>query len=90
MSEKINNFMRDCAWIRALLYFLIAAIPALMVDLGQFKSFSEVSNIALAIIICNFVLQGLIAVRAFLDQSISRVQKEKKDKKVELLNESSK
>ena len=85
MNEKINNFMRDCVWIRALLYFLIASIPALMVDLGEYKSFKEISDIALAIIIANFVLQGLIAVRAFIDQSISRT-KEKKEKKVELIN----
>lgn len=90
MSERINNFMRDCAWIRALLYFFIAAIPALMVDLGQYKSFSEISDIAMAVIIANFILQGLIAVRAFIDQSISRTQKEKKEKKIELLNEGSK
>jgi len=85
MNEKINNFMRDCVWIRALLYFLIASIPALMVDLGQYKSFKEISDVALAVIIANFVLQGLIAVRAFIDQSISRT-KEKKEKKVELIN----
>lgn len=89
MNERINNFMRDCAWIRAVLYFLIAAIPALMVDLGQYKSFSDISDIALAVIVANFVLQGLIAVRAFIDQSISRT-KERKDKKVELINEGSK
>ena len=85
MNEKINNFMRDCVWVRAVLYFLIAAIPALMVDLNQYKSFKEISDIALAVIIGNFVLQGLIAVRAFIDQSISRT-KERKDKKVELIN----
>lgn len=79
--------MKDCIWVRAALYFFIASIPALMVDLGQYKSFSEISDISLAVIACNFVLQGLIAVRAFIDQSISRAQKEKKDKKVELLNE---
>jgi cbb3-type cytochrome oxidase subunit 1 len=87
MSDRINNFMKDCAWIRAALYFFIAAIPALMVDLQQHKSFSEISDITLAVIIANFVLQGLIAVRAFIDQSISRTQREKKEKKVELLNE---
>lgn len=79
--------MKDGIWIRAFLYFAIAAIPALMVDLGQYKNFSEISDITLAIIACNFVLQGLIAVRAFMDQSLSRVNKEKKEKKVELLNE---
>ena len=90
MNERLNNFMKDCAWMRALLYFFIAAIPALMVDLGQYKSFKEISDITLVVIACNFMLQGLIAVRAFLDQSISRVQKEKRDRKVELINESSK
>jgi len=82
--------MRDCMWLRALLYFLIAAIPALMVDMGQYKSFSDMSDITIAIIVANFVLQGLIAVRAFIDQSISRTQKEKKEKKVELLQENAK
>lgn len=87
MNDRINNFMRDNAILRAALYFFIAAIPALMVDLQQFKSFSEISDITLAVIVANFALQGLIAVRAFIDQSISRTQKERKEKKVELLNE---
>lgn len=87
MNDRINTFMRDCAWIRAALYFFIAAIPAFITDLSQYKSFTEISGVALTIIIANFILQGLIAVRAFIDQSISRTQKEKKDhKKVELLN----
>lgn len=87
MSDRINNFVKDCVWLRAVLYFLIAAIPSLMVDLGKYKSFSDIGDIALAVIVANFMLQGLIAVRAFIDQSISRTQKEKKDKKVELLTE---
>ena len=86
MNEKINNFMKDCVWFRAVLYFLIAAIPAFMVDLGQYKSFSDITDISLAIIIANFILQGLIAVRAFIDQSISRIKEQKTSKKVELLN----
>ena len=91
MNEKINNFMKDCVWVRALLYFLIAAIPTLMVDLGQYKSFKEISDIALAIILANFVLQGLIAVRAFIDQSISRTKDEKRtQKKVEHVESGSK
>lgn len=79
--------MRDNAAIRAALYFFIAAIPALVTDISQFKSFSEISQIGLVVIVANFFLQGLIAVRAFIDQSISRTQKEKKERKVELLNE---
>lgn len=79
--------MKDCAWIRAGLYFFIAAIPALITDISQFKNFSEISQVGLIVIVANFMLQGLIAVRAFIDQSISRTQKEKKEKKVELINE---
>lgn len=79
--------MRDCAWVRAGLYFFIAAIPALITDISQFKSFSEISQVGIVVIVANFLLQGLIAVRAFIDQSISRTQKEKKEKKVELINE---
>lgn len=82
--------MKDCMWVRAALYFFIASIPALMIDLQQYKNFSEISDISLSVIILNFFLQGLIAVRAFIDQSISRTQKDKKDKKVELLNENAK
>ena len=87
MNDRLNNFMRDNAAIRAALYFFIAAIPAFITDISQFKSFSDISQVGLVVIVANFFLQGLIAVRAFIDQSISRTQKEKKDKKVELLNE---
>jgi len=79
--------MKDCAWLRAFLYFAIAAIPALITDLSGYKSYHDISPIALTIIIANMLLQGFIAVRAFIDQSISRTQKEKKDKKSDLLFE---
>lgn len=78
MSFNINNFMRDNALIRALLYFFIAAIPAFITDISQFKSFSEISQVTLVMIISNFILQGLIAVRAFIDQSISRTSEKRK------------
>jgi hypothetical protein len=85
--ERLNNFMRDSAALRAALYFLIAAIPAFITDISQFKSFSEMTQTGIVVIVANFILQGLIAVRAFIDQSISRTHKEKKDKKVELISE---
>jgi len=87
MNDRLNNFMKDCIWLRALLYFFIASIPALITDISQFKSFNEISQVGIVVIIANFLLQGLIAVRAFIDQSISRTIKEKKEKKVELINE---
>jgi len=79
--------MKDCAWFRALLYFLIASLPPLITELGKYKTFEEISPVAKTIILANCVFQGIIAVRAFVDQSISRAKDEKKVKRVELLNE---
>lgn len=85
MAERINNIMKNNALLRAILYFFIAALPALITDLGQFRSFSEISQVTAVIMMSNFILQGIIAVRAFLDQSISR-NSDKKNNKVELIN----
>ena len=79
--------MKDCVWFRAVLYFSIASIPPLIAELGKYKSFEEISPIARTIIIANCIFQGIIAVRAFVDQSISRAAHDKKSpKKVELIN----
>lgn len=83
--ESLNNFMKNNALVRGVLYFLIAAIPAFITDISSYKSFSEIGSIAAVVIFANFILQGLIAVRAFMDQSISRNTREKKT--VELINE---
>jgi len=83
--DSLNNFMKDNAAVRGVLYFLIAAIPAFITDISAFKSFSDIGSVAAVIIFANFLLQGLIAVRAFMDQSISRNTRDKK--KVELINE---
>lgn len=90
MGFNINNFMRDNVLLRGVLYFAIAAIPAFITDISQFKSFSEISQVTLVVIAANFILQGLIAVRAFLDQSISRTREEKKIKRVEPIGNDSK
>jgi hypothetical protein len=83
--------MKDCVWFRAILYFLIASLPPLIAELGKYKTFDEISPIAKTIILANCLFQGIIAVRAFVDQSISRAVNDKKSlKKVELLNESTK
>jgi len=79
--------MKDCVWLRALLYFFIAAIPTLITDLSNYKSYGDISPIALTILIANFVLQGFIAVRAFIDQSLSRASLEKKSSRTELIVE---
>jgi hypothetical protein len=86
LNLRLNNFMKNSMVLRAALYFLIAAIPTLMTDLSKYKSFAEISGITVTVMACNFILQGFIALRAFLDQSISRVTESRKDEKnVELL-----
>ena len=91
MNGRINTFMKDCVWFRAILYFLIASLPPFIAELGKYKTFDEISPIAKTIILANCLFQGIIAVRAFVDQSISRAVNDKKPlKKVELLNESTK
>ena len=80
--------MKDCVWFRALLYFLIASLPPFIAELSKYKSFNEISSVAKTIILANCVFQGIIAVRAFVDQSISRAAHDKKGpKKVEIINE---
>jgi hypothetical protein len=72
ISDRLNNFMKNCVWLRALLYFMIASLPPLIAELGKYKSYGEISPIAGTIIAANCIFQGVIAVRAFIDQSISR------------------
>lgn len=62
-----------------MLYILIASFTALMSDLAGFKTLGEISTVGSIIILLNFILQGLIAWRAFLDQSISNSKKEDKE-----------
>jgi len=64
---------------RAMLYILIASFTALLSDIAGFKTFSEISSVGIAVIAINFLLQGLIAWRAYLDQSISASKKEEKE-----------
>lgn len=65
--------------LRAALYISIASFTALMSDLAGFKSFSEISSVGAAIIAINFLLQGLIAWRAFLDQTLTDDKREDKE-----------
>lgn len=91
MNGRINTFMKDCVWFRAVLYFSIASIPTLIAELSKYKTFDEITPIAKTIIIANVLFQGIIAVRAFVDQSISRATSDKKPSKgVELLKETTK
>jgi len=91
VNGRINTFMKDCVWFRAVLYFSIASIPTLIAELSKYKTFDEITPIAKTIILANVIFQGIIAVRAFVDQSISRATSNKKpSKSVELLKETTK
>lgn len=72
MSKR--RFRIKKAVLRGVLYISIASLTALMSDLSGFKNFSEISQVGLAIIIINFILQGFIAWRAFIDQTMSEIK----------------
>lgn len=54
---------------RLMIYILIASLTSLMKDFSQFQSFSDISQVTWVLIIINFLLQGLIAWRAYIDGS---------------------
>lgn len=53
------------------IYILIAALTSLSAELSNIQHLTDVTPGKIAAIIIGVVLQALIAVRAFLDQSIS-------------------
>jgi hypothetical protein len=67
-------------FLRGFLYISIASLTALMSDLSGFKQFNEISPVIYAQIIINFFLQGFIAWRAFIDQTISDVKRDEEPK----------
>ena len=84
--------LRNCVTVKAILYIGIASLTTLMSDLGDFKSFAEINPVKATLFGVNFVLQGLIAWRAFLDQSVGRARidaamKKKEEKQLELIVE---
>lgn len=81
----------NCVSVKAFIYVAIAVLTSFIADLSNHKTFSEFSDIGLTIILINSLLQGLIAYRAYLDQSVARdrISKEKKTS-VELLTEHNK
>ena len=84
--------LRNCVTIKAILYIGIASLTTLMSDLGDFKSFEEINPVKATLFGINFILQGLIAWRAFLDQSVGRARidaamRKKEEKQLELIVE---
>ena len=56
-----RRFRIKKAVLRGFLYISIASLTALMSDLSGFKNFSEITQVGVAIIFINFILQGFIA-----------------------------
>lgn len=56
------------------IYIIIAALTALATDIAHYQTVEEITALKLFSMITNIILQALIAVRAFMDQSISKEQ----------------
>lgn len=81
MSKR--RFKIKKAVLRGFLYIGIASLTALMSDLSGFKNFSEITQVGLAIIVINFILQGFIAWRAFIDQTMSEIKHKDEPEKID-------
>ena len=69
----INIYMATPIF-KCLLYIFISALTALMTDITKYSSFEEITAIKWFCLAINIILQALIAVRAFIDQAISKEQ----------------
>ena len=68
---------------RLMIYIFIASLTSLMKDFSQFQSFDQISSVTWVLIIINFLLQGLIAWRAYIDGSYQEaVKKLEEGKKI--------
>ena len=56
---------------KCVIYILIAALTSLSAELFNIQNFSDVAPGKLIAITISVILQSLVAVRAFMDQSIS-------------------
>ena len=68
--------------VKCLIYIAIASITAITTDISNYQSFDDITPIKLTHLILNVLLQGLIALRAFLDQSISKDIETTKDNQI--------
>ena len=64
---------------KCMLYALIAALTAFSTEIANFTSFSEISTTKWSQVIANILLQSFVAIRAFVDQSISNTSQSSSD-----------
>lgn len=92
---SLNNYMNYMAGpiTRLGIYILIASLTSLMKDLSQYQTFDQISAVTLTLIVINFILQGLIAWRAYIDgsyqEAVAKLEEGKKlaDKQDEILKQ---
>ena len=79
---------------RLMIYISIASLTSLMKDFSQFQSFDQIGQVTWVLIVINFLLQGLIAWRAYIDgsyvEAVSKLEEGKMlaSKQEELLKQS--
>jgi hypothetical protein len=92
--KNLNNYIKFMAGpiTRLMIYIAIASLTSLMKDFSQFQSFDQISTITWALIVINFILQGLIAWRAYIDgsyqEAVAKLEEGKKlaDSQSKLIN----
>lgn len=58
---------------KCVIYILIASLTSLLAELSNIQNFSDITPGKVVVIVIGVLLQALIAVRAFMDQSISNI-----------------
>jgi low affinity Fe/Cu permease len=61
---------------RLMIYISIASLTALMKDFSQYQTFDQITPVTWVLIIINFLLQGLVAWRAYIDGSYQEAIKD--------------
>ena len=92
--SSLNTYMKSMAGpiTRLFIYISIASLTSLMKDLSQFQNFDQISYITWSLITINFLLQGLIAWRAYIDgsyqEAVAKLEEGKKlaDTQSKLIN----
>lgn len=68
--------------VKCSIYILIAGLTALSTDMASYQSFNDIFTVKGGCMVINVILQMLIALRAYLDQSITTEKKETTDVQV--------
>ena len=57
--------------LKCFIYVLVAALTCLSAELGTLKDFSELSTLKITNITIAMIIQSVVALKAFMDQSLS-------------------